>query len=145
MAAYGTEELSDVVDHICIFVKDIDGAMEWYTKKLGFIVQGLNVTDGKPLCYHLFNGNLGIDLVQCGEGQNPGINHIAFRVEDVFKTAEVFKKRGIELVYEAFHQPMSGRDICQIYAPEGVQIQITRKLRRGDGEDLVVDKVLGKE
>ena len=55
------------------------------------------------------------------------------------------EKRGIELVYEAFHQPASGRDICQIYAPEGIQIQITRKLRKGDGEDLVVDKVLGKE
>lgn len=83
-----------------VSVSDQDASLDFYTKKLGFII----LTD-QPFNDKQRWIELGIPGAQTGivlftpEGHNPGgFTGISFLCDDVFETYEQFKSRGVEFV-----------------------------------------------
>ena len=123
------------VDHITLNTTDIEAATEYY-KKLGMEVEG-SLDDGDIV--FLTNGNpdhpLQIQLDTVHEGMEPGLNHIAFFMEDVEGAADEVREQGIDSRHDPFLQPRSGRTIFTFGAPDGVSLQFARKDQRGEYED----------
>jgi len=123
------------VDHLDIVVTDINGSVEYY-KKFGLVVEG-TLDQGKTV----FLGNqdqespLVVELHQAEEGQTPGLDHIAFYVEDVEAAYHELMTGGVSFSIEPRHATSSGRVIAVTRDPDGLTIQLARKTSRGEYED----------
>lgn len=123
------------VDHIDIVVKDINRSVEFY-KKFGLVVVG-TLDKGKTV----FLGNqdrerpLVVELHQAEVGQQPGLGHIAFYVEDVEAAHAELVKAGVSFSTKPQHGTASGRVIALTQDPDGIPIQLARKTTRGEYED----------
>ena len=120
------------VDHIDIVVSDLAASIEFY-RKFGMSPEG-TVDDGQTV--FLFNNDeehpVRIELHQAEEGQETGIDHISFAVEDPKDaTKEVQMLGGVEFLFEPFENQQSGRTISNCYDPDGVQVQMARKTGSG--------------
>ena len=77
--------------HVTIMVKDMNKAIDFYTKKLGFKVSenfGEYVTIDAP--------SLEIGLHIGGKRKGSGETSIGFAVKDIKKTVSAFEKKGIK-------------------------------------------------
>ncbi len=95
--------------HVAITVKDMDRAIDFYTKKLGFSVirKGINPTKNVVI---IGNGLTQLELLalkKVNAKETPplkddeiGIKHIAFHVDDLEGAIEGLKKRGVEFTSE---------------------------------------------
>lgn len=120
------------VDHIDIVVSDLSASIEFY-RKFGMSPEG-TVDDGQTV--FMFNNDdehpVRIELHQAEEGQQTGIDHIAFAVEDPKDaTKEIQMLGGVEFLFEPFENQQSGRTISNCYDPDGVQVQMARKTGAG--------------
>ena len=123
------------VDHITLNVTDIGAATEAF-KKLGMKVEGsldngdiVMLTDGDP------ERPLQIQLDTVHEGMVPGLNHIAFFTKTVEDDSKEIQDMGFDSHHDAFYQSRSGRTIFTFGGPDGVDLQLARKDKRGEYED----------
>ncbi|MBU1626359.1 methylmalonyl-CoA epimerase [bacterium] len=97
------------VQHIGIAVKNLDGAIERYTKVFGLeVIQReviesrgieLAILDGKNILIELVGDYTGKSTIKTFlEKRGEGIHHIAFKVKDVQKELDILKKSGVELI-----------------------------------------------
>ena len=128
------------VDHITLNVGDIKAATRFF-EKLGMVVEG--TLDGGEIVF-LTNGDadqplqIQLDGIQAdseGRYATPGVNHIAFLVEDVEAASEEVRKGGVPGDHEPFYQSRSGRRIFTFDGPDGVGLQLARREGRGEYED----------
>jgi catechol 2,3-dioxygenase-like lactoylglutathione lyase family enzyme len=61
--------------------------------------------------------------------ENPGINHIAFRVDNVDETYETLRSRGLKFHLD-IHNSVTGRKKADLRDPDGWRLQITDKVRQ---------------
>ncbi len=120
------------VDHIDIVVSDLSASVEFY-RKFGMSPEG-TIENGTTV--FMFNNDeehpVRIELHQAEEGQQTGIDHISFAVEDpVDATKEIQMLGGVEFLFEPFENQQSGRTISNCYDPDGVQVQMARKTGPG--------------
>ncbi len=120
------------VDHIDIIVAELDVSIEYY-RKFGMYPEG-TVDNGETV--FLWNGDnehpVRIELHKIKEGQEPGIDHLAFLVEDpAAAQKEIEYLRGVDFLFAPFENPQSGRTISNSYDPDGVQIQMARQTGAG--------------
>ncbi len=120
------------VDHIDIVVSDLAASVEFY-RKFGMSPEG-TIENGTTV--FMFNNDeehpVRIELHQAEEGQETGIDHISFAVEDPKDaTKEVQMLGGVEFLFEPFENQQSGRTISNCYDPDGVQVQMARKTGPG--------------
>lgn len=110
------------VDHIGIAVGDLDKTLNFYTQVLGLELNGIEVVeDQKVKVAFLPVGDTEIELLESTEPEGPiakfiekkgeGIQHIAFKVEDINVALEEMRKKGIRLIDE---QPRYGAGGAQI-------------------------------
>lgn len=142
------------VDHLAIAVEDLEGAVNLYTKMLGFVEKERRVTAGKKTAMEsvvVTSDNLQIVLIKgtTEESQvtryvkeyGPGVQHVAFRVDDIEAVVADLKARGIEFdtpileapgLKQAFtkREPVSGMmfEIIQRTGEEGFSEQNVQKL-----------------
>jgi methylmalonyl-CoA/ethylmalonyl-CoA epimerase len=89
------------VDHVAIAVENLDEAEDWYEKKLGFVLLERRLTQGERtamLSAVLKAGRAIVVLIQGTSPQSqvsrfieafgPGVQHIAFAVEDIRQTMQ---------------------------------------------------------
>ncbi len=128
------------VDHITLNVTDIKAATQFF-ENLGMVVEG--TLDGGEIVF-LSNGDadrplqIQLDTVRedgAGGTGTPGLNHIAFFVEDVEGATEEVRKGGVPGLHDPFYQARSGRTIFSFDGPDGVGLQFARKKGRGEYED----------
>jgi len=128
------------VDHITLNVTDIKAATRFF-EGLGMGVEG--TLDGGEIVF-LSNGDAAhplqhqLDTVRedgAGGTGTPGLNHIAFFVEDVEGASDEVRKGGVPGLHEPFYQGRSGRTIFTFEGPDGVGLQFARKEGRGEYED----------
>jgi len=92
------------VDHIGIAVEDLDASLEFYTKTLGIAVQASEtVEEQKVKVAFLPLGDTEIELLESTDPEGPiakhiaakgqGVQHIAFRVENLEKTLAELKEK----------------------------------------------------
>jgi len=87
------------LNHVGISVPDIDKAVAYYTKTLGFPEAFRNNDEkGQPtLVYVQISRNTFVELQPANPQRPPGINHFGLHVENMAAATAMFKQRGANL------------------------------------------------
>ena len=128
------------IDHIGIAVKNIEQAGKFYTDILGLTIQGLEtVADQKVNVAFLPITDSEIELLESTEPDGPiakyidkkgeGIQHIAFRVENIDETLTELKEKGVRLIDRKARLGAGGARIAFIHPKEtnGVLVEICER------------------
>jgi catechol 2,3-dioxygenase-like lactoylglutathione lyase family enzyme len=113
------------VDHIEIVVKDLAHMSEFF-QTLGFQVVRRTEHHGGAVELKLPGPDQVIfELHTLEAEENPGINHIAFLVEDSQATVDALTAKGIEFETGPYHFPATGRTLTNFRDPQGFRVQFT--------------------
>jgi len=99
------------VDHIGVAVENLEESVKFYEEILGLKLQGVEtVEEQKVKVAFLPIGDTEIELLEATTPDSPiakfiekkgqGVQHVAFRVDDIEKALEEMKKLGIKLIDE---------------------------------------------
>ena len=124
--------LFDSIDHIAIISSDYKKAKDFYVDKLGFKVKReVERKDRDDFIITLEAPN-GI-LIELFIEKNPpkrvtrpeaaGLRHLAFRVQDIEKSVEKLKKKGIE-TEEIRIDPQNGKRMTFFMDPDGLPLEL---------------------
>jgi catechol 2,3-dioxygenase-like lactoylglutathione lyase family enzyme len=91
------------IHKIAIVSDDIEGAVEFYTQKLGLtVVERFENEDDEDYVF-LNAGGILLELMpQKTMGHNPGFHHISFDVDSVEGSARELKDKGVAITKEPF-------------------------------------------
>jgi methylmalonyl-CoA/ethylmalonyl-CoA epimerase len=84
------------LNHVAIAVPDIDKAVAYYTKTMGFpeAFRIANAAGQVQLVYVQISQNTFIELLPANAQRPPGINHFGVHVENMAAATAMFKARG---------------------------------------------------
>ena len=118
------------IDHIEIIVRDVKQYVEFY-QKLGFKLLSWTEHHGGSAELQLPGENQPIFEIHTLLGEeNPGINHISFKVVDIDKTYEDLRAKGIDSFYKPPHpSPSTGRKNVLLRDPDGWRLQLSDSQR----------------
>lgn len=128
------------IDHIGIAVKEIEQAGKFYTDILGLKIEDIeNVADQKVNVAFIPITDSEVELLESTEPDGPvakyinargeGVQHIAFRVEDIDKALEELKEKGVRLIDQTPRKGAGGARIAFIHPKEtnGVLVEICER------------------
>ena len=128
------------IDHIGIAVKEINQAGKFYTDVLGLKIEDVeNVAEQKVNVAFIPITDSEVELLESTEPDGPvakyisargeGVQHIAFRVEDIDKTLEELKEKGVRLIDQTPRKGAGGARIAFIHPKEtnGVLVEICER------------------
>ena len=119
------------IDHVEIEASDAD-EMAAFMKTLGY--EEFRRTEHHGTSYELLPGEGDGPLfeIHTVEGEEvPGINHIAFVVDDVEATYERLAEADVDGLVEPYYVERTGRTICNFRDPDGRRFQVVS----ADSED----------
>ena len=91
------------IHKIAIISDDIEGAVEFYTKKLGLTVMERFANEDDEDYVFLDAGGILLELMpQKTMGRAPGFHHISFDVDSVEDSAQDLKNKGVAIAKEPF-------------------------------------------
>ena len=127
------------IDHIGIAVKALDQAGKFYSDVLGLEIDGVeNVADQKVNVAFIPITDSEIELLESTEPDGPiakyiasrgeGIQHIAFRVEDIDAALQELKEKGVRLIDDKARIGAGGAKIALIHPKEtnGFLVEISQ-------------------
>jgi catechol 2,3-dioxygenase-like lactoylglutathione lyase family enzyme len=112
------------LNHVAISVPNLDEALAYYTKTLGF-PEAFRSTDekGQPtLVYVQISRNTFVELQPANPQRPPGMNHFGVHVENMGAAIAMFKQRGAN-VTESRVSPTKAI-LANITDPNGVRIEL---------------------
>lgn len=113
------------IDHIELFVKNLEKSVKFFTNELGFKVVGIEMyPESKGI--QLQAGDVNLTLF---ERDTPGLNHIAFAVDDIDKTYEELKEKGVEFTVKPRLNPETGRILAMFKDVDGQDWQLAKKVQ----------------
>ncbi|RLB37862.1 MAG: methylmalonyl-CoA epimerase [Deltaproteobacteria bacterium] len=128
------------IDHIGIAVKSIDQAKRFYSEILGLKIEEIeNVADQKVNVAFLPITDSELELLESTHPDGPvakyiesrgeGIQHIAFRVENIEEALAELKQKGVRLIDEKPRKGAGGAKIAFIHPKEtnGVLVEICER------------------
>ena len=128
------------IDHIGIAVKSIEQAGKFYTEILGLTIKEIeNVADQKVNVAFLPITDSEIELLESTEPDGPiakyinargeGIQHIAFRVENIEHAQAELKEKGIRLIDQTPRIGAGGAKIAFLHpkATSGVLVELCER------------------
>jgi methylmalonyl-CoA/ethylmalonyl-CoA epimerase len=128
------------IDHIGIAVKSIEQAGKFYTDILGLKIEDVeNVADQKVNVAFLPITGSEVELLESTEPDGPvarhiksrgeGVQHIAFRVENIEETLEELKAKGVRLIDQEPRKGAGGAKIAFIHPKEtnGVLVEVCER------------------
>ena len=128
------------IDHIGIAVKEIKQAGRFYTDILGLAIKDIeNVADQKVNVAFIPITDSEVELLETTEPDGPvakyieargeGVQHIAFRVENIQDALEELKAKGVRLIDKEPRKGAGGAKIAFIHPKEtnGVLIEICER------------------
>jgi catechol 2,3-dioxygenase-like lactoylglutathione lyase family enzyme len=112
------------LNHVAISVQNLDAAVGYYTKTLGFREAFRNLDEkGQPtLVYVQISRNTFIELQPANAQRPPGLNHLGIHVENMAAASSMFKQRGAE-VSETRVSPTKAI-LANITDPNGIRIEL---------------------
>ena len=122
----------DSIHHVAIIASDYDKAKEFYVDKLGFKVKReVERKEREDFIIFLDAGdNIEIELFieknppeRVTRPEARGLRHLAFRVDDIYKSVEELTKRGIE-TEEIRIDPLNGKHMTFFFDPDGLPLEI---------------------
>ncbi|MCG6881559.1 MAG: methylmalonyl-CoA epimerase [Deltaproteobacteria bacterium] len=128
------------IDHIGIAVKSIEQAGKFYTDVLGLNIQEIEtVAEQKVNVAFIPITDSEVELLESVEPDGPvakyiksrgeGVQHIAFRVDDINQCLEELKAKGVRLIDQAPRDGAGGAKIAFIHPKEtnGVLVEICER------------------
>ncbi|HCJ57582.1 methylmalonyl-CoA epimerase [Lutispora sp.] len=128
------------VDHIGIAVNNLEESVKFYENILGLKLQGVEtVEEQKVKVAFLPVGDTEIELLEATTPDSPiakfienkgqGVQHIAFRVDDLEKALEEMKKLGIRLIDEKPRYGAGGARIAFLHpkSTNGVLVELCER------------------
>lgn len=128
------------IDHIGIAVKEIKQAGKFYTDILGLAIEDIeNVQEQKVNVAFIPITDSEIELLETTEPDGPvakyidargeGVQHIAFRVENIHDALEELKAKGVRLIDKEPRKGAGGAKIAFIHPKEtnGVLVEICER------------------
>ena len=122
----------DSIHHIAIIASDYNKAKDFYVNKLGLkIKREVERKEREDFIIFLDGGeNIEIELFieknppkRLTRPEAKGLRHLAFRVDDIFKSVEELKKRGIE-TEEIRIDPLNGKHMTFFFDPDGLPLEL---------------------
>jgi catechol 2,3-dioxygenase-like lactoylglutathione lyase family enzyme len=112
------------LNHVGISVPNLDEAVAYYTKTLGFPEAFRAVNDaGQPvLVYVQISRNTFVELQPAGPQRPPGISHLGVEVENLAETAKLLKERGANV-----ENPRAGSTkalLANVTDPDGMRVEL---------------------
>ncbi len=91
------------IHKIAVVTDDIEGAVAFYTQKLGLTVVERFANDDDEDYVFLDAGGIMLELMpQKSVAQDPGFHHISFEVDSVEESARELKEKGVAITKEPF-------------------------------------------
>ena len=128
------------IDHIGIAVKNLDETMKFYADALGLKTIATEVVeDQKVRIAFIPVGDSEVELIESTSPDGPvakfieqrgeGLQHIAFRVENIEEALQELKNKGIRLIDEKPRKGAGGAMIAFVHpkATNGVLVEITQR------------------
>ncbi len=128
------------IDHIGIAVESIEESLKLYTDILGLTLEGTEVVEEQKVkTAFLPIGDTEIELLESTHPDGPiarfiqkrgqGIQHIAFRVDDIEKALAEIKDKGVRLIDEKPRYGAGGAKIAFLHpkSTNGVLIELCQK------------------
>ena len=112
------------LNHVAISVSDLNAAVAYYTKTMGFPEAFRNLDEkGQPtLVYVQISKNTFIELQPANPQRPPGLNHLGIHVENMAAATSMFKQRGAD-VSETRVSPTRAI-LANITDPNGIRIEL---------------------
>ncbi|WP_352418612.1 methylmalonyl-CoA epimerase [Proteiniborus sp.] len=128
------------VDHIGIAVSNLEEALKFYEEVLGMNLHGTEIVEEQKVkVAFLPIGDTEIELLESTDAEGPiakyiekkgqGIQHIAYRVDDIEKALEEMKQKGIRLIDEKPRYGAGGAKIAFLHpkSTNGVLIELCQR------------------
>ena len=128
------------IDHIGIAVKGIEQAGKFYTDILGLEIEDIeHVADQKVNVAFVPVADSEVELLASTDSDGPvakyldsrgeGVQHIAFRVEDIEEALRELKEKGVRLIDQAPRKGAGGARIAFIHPKEtnGVLVELCER------------------
>ena len=122
----------DSIHHIAIIASDYNKAKDFYVNKLDLkINREVERKEREDFIIFLDGGeNIEIELFieknppkRLTRPEARGLRHLAFRVDDIYKSVEELKKRGIE-TEEIRIDPLNGKHMTFFFDPDGLPLEL---------------------
>lgn len=112
------------IDHIEIEASDATEMAE-FMKKLGFVEHRRTEHHGTSYELEPADGDGPIFEIHTVEGEEvPGINHVAFAVEDIEEKTEELEEKDVTVDRGPYHVEATGRTITNFRDPDGRRFQM---------------------
>jgi methylmalonyl-CoA/ethylmalonyl-CoA epimerase len=128
------------IDHIGIAVKNLDETMKFYVDALGLKTASTEIVeDQKVRIAFIPVGDSEVELIESTSPDGPvakfiesrgeGLQHIAFRVDNIEEALQELKNKGIRLIDEKPRKGGGGATIAFVHpkATSGVLVEITQR------------------
>jgi catechol 2,3-dioxygenase-like lactoylglutathione lyase family enzyme len=112
------------LNHVALSVPDLDKAVAYYTKTMGFPEAFRNLDEkGQPtLVYVQISRNTFVELQPANPQRPPGINHLGLHVENMAAATAMFKQRGANV--SEIRTSGTKAILSNITDPNGVRIEL---------------------
>lgn len=118
------------IDHIEMIVRDVKAHVAFY-QKLGFKLIKWTEHHGGSAELQLPGENQPvIEIHTVIDEENIGINHIAFKADDVVETYNDLKEKGIQFNTEPYRNRHTGRGNVRFRDPDGWRLQLCDSKRK---------------
>ncbi len=128
------------LDHIGIAVKDLEESVKFYEEILGLKLQGIEtVEEQKVKVAFLPLGDTEIELLEATSPDSPiakfienkgqGVQHLAYRVDNIEEALEEMKRKGIRLIDEIPRYGAGGARIAFLHpkSTNGVLVELCER------------------
>ena len=128
------------VDHIGIAVSNLEESLKFYTDTLGLKLQGTEIVEEQKVkVAFLPLGDTEIELLESTaedgpvakfiEAKGQGMQHIAFKVENIEKSLAELKEKGIRLIDETPRYGAGGAKIAFLHpkSTNGVLVELCQR------------------
>lgn len=119
------------MDHVGLFVQDIEKAVAFYTDVFGFtlVTQGQNAEKAMAFLTSPGDSNMQLELVQDFNESTVyadvgKVNHLAFTVENIEHSVEQLKEKGLEFLNEPGLNIITGSKSVFFKGPDGELLQL---------------------
>ena len=128
------------IDHLGIAVKSIDEGKQFWTDVLGLEIEGSETVESQKVTTAFFPvGESEVELLESTAPDGPiakylekkgeGIQHIAFRVENIEEALSELKEKGVKLIDEKPRIGAGGAKIAFLHpkATRGVLVELCER------------------
>jgi catechol 2,3-dioxygenase-like lactoylglutathione lyase family enzyme len=112
------------VNHVGISVKDMNGAIAFYTKTMGFReAYTLRDASGNPtMAYIQVSRDTFLELAPANANRPPGFSHVGIEADDVKVTAMRLRQSGAQVTDPRLAEN-TGATLANVTDPEGLRVE----------------------